>query len=708
LLIIVVSFLPIFVLGEQSGRMFKPLAFTKSFAMTAGAVLAITVIPVLMTLFITERTLPARWSRREHWLTCVVAIVLPPLVLAFVPLVALVPYRPWLVAGWVVLSAMILLPQRIPSEEHNLVSRTLQRIYDPAFRFVMRFKFLTLSLALLALGATYYPFSKLGHEFMPPLEEGDILYMPTTDPGLSITKAREILQQTDKLITQFPEVETVYGKIGRAETATDPAPISMIETTVTLKRDHSKWRSRPVARFYEDWPRALAWLPRKIWPTVRPITQDELIYGYELPNGEGGKIHVPGMNDALQIPGLTNAWTMPIKTRIDMLSTGIKTPVGIKIMGTDLKTLADIAGEVANAIKTSAQTSPYTTSAFAEKSVGGNYFDLVINRDEIARYGLTTGDVQDVIMSALGGMNITSTVEGLERYPVNIRYPGELRDDIDAIKRTLVATPSGAQVPLAQLANISIHKGPPMIKSENARLTSWVYVDIANLDVGTYVDRARAVVDREVKLPPGYNIVWSGQYEYMQAAAKRLAVAIPLALVGIVLLLYISTRSWLRVCIILLAVPFSLIGAIWFLYLMDYNFSLAVWVGLIALAGLDAETGVVMLLYLDTSFERFKAAGQMRDRDDLWHAIHDGAVKRIRPKTMTVMAIFMGLLPLLWATGAGADTMRRLAVPMIGGTVSSFLLELLIYPVIFFLAKRPGLHRENAETHDAAPDGSFA
>ncbi len=708
LLIIVVSFLPIFVLGEQSGRMFKPLAYTKTFAMTAGAFLSITVIPVLMTLFITERSLPERWSQRKQWLTSLAVIALPALAIAVAPVEGLAVHRLWLAAGWIAFSAMVILPQRIPSEAHNPVSRMLERLYDPAFRFVMRFKALTLLFALLLLGITWYPLSRMGSEFMPPLEEGDLLYMPTTDPGLSITKAREILQQTDKLIKQFPEVKTVFGKIGRAESATDPAPISMIETTITLHRDKTKWRRRSVPRFYDDWPDWLSWLPRTLFPPIRPITQDELIYGYELPTGDGGMLHVPGLNDATQIPGLTNSWTMPIKTRIDMLSTGIKTPVGVKIMGTDLKTLSDIANEVATALKTSPQTSPYTTSAFAEKSVGGNYFDLKINRDEIARYGLTIGDVQDVIMSALGGMNVTATVEGLERYPVNVRYPEELRDDIEAVRRTLVATPYGAQVPLAQLADISIHKGPPMIKSENARLTSWVYVDLAGLDVGTYVDRARDVVAGTVDLPPGYSIVWSGQYEYMQAAARRLSVAIPLALVGIVLLLYISTRSWLRVCIVLLAVPFSLVGAIWFLYFMGYHFSLAVWVGLIALAGLDAETGVVMLLYLDTSYQRFSEEGRMRTAGDLWQAVHDGAVKRIRPKTMTVMAIFMGLMPLLWATGAGADTMRRLAVPMIGGTVSSFALELLIYPVLFYLAKRPGLAAEERITEAAMLKGARA
>lgn len=694
LLIIVVSFLPIFVLGEQSGRLFKPLAFTKTFAMAAGAVLAITVIPVLMSLFITERTLPERWSRRRRLATYLGVILLPGAVLWMLA-------GPWWGIGWLVLSALILLPQRIPHEENNPISRVLEAIYNPAFNFVMRFKWTTLLVATALLAATWIPFSRLGSEFMPPLEEGDLLYMPTTDPGLGVTKARELLQQTDKLIRQFPEVASVYGKIGRAETATDPAPLTMVETTITLHRDKSKWRKVRAERFYDDWPRWLNWLPRKLFPPTRPLTPNELVYGYEIPDGKGGMLHVPGLNDAVQIPGLTNAWTMPIRTRIDMLSTGIRTPIGIKFMGSDLTVLSRLATEAANALKTDPTTSPFTTSAFPEKTVGGNYFDIRIDREKVARYGMVVGDVQDVIMTALGGMNVTSTVEGLERYPVNVRYPGELRDTIESVRQTLVATPSGAQIPLAQVADISISKGPPMVKSENARLTSWVYVDIANIDIGTYVQKAQEVVAREVKLPSGYTVVWSGQYEYMQAAEKRLAIAIPLALVAIILLLYLSTRSWLRVSIILLAVPFSLIGAIWFLYLMDYNFSLAVWVGLIALAGLDAETGAVMLFYLDTSYERFRAEGRMRSPMDLWHAVHDGAVKRIRPKTMTVVSTFTGLLPLLWATGAGADTMRRLAVPMIGGLTTSFLLELLIYPVIFYLAKRPTVSADETESMPA-------
>ncbi len=600
----------------------------------------------------------------------------------------------WILAGgWTLLSALILLPQRIPDEERNPISRILEVIYNPAFAFVMRFKWLTLLAAVGLLAATWYPFSQLGSEFMPPLEEGDLLYMPTTDPGIGVTKAKEILQQTDKLIAQFPEVESVFGKIGRAETATDPAPMSMLETTITLNRDKSKWRQVASPAFLRRLARVGAVVTGKMFPSLRPITTDEIIYGYEIPDGEGRMLRIPGMNDAVQIPGLTNAWTMPIRTRIDMLSTGIRTPVGIKFMGTDLGVLAELASEAANALKSDPLTSPNTTSAFPEKSVGGNYFDIEINRDEIARYGLVIGDVQDVIMTALGGMTVTSTVEGLERYPVNVRYPSELRDTIESVQQTLVATPSGAQVPLAQLADIKIRKGPPIVKSENARLTSWVYVDIAGIDIGTYVKRAQQVVARDVPLPPGTTVVWSGQYEYMQAANARLRIAIPLALVGIILLLYLSTRSWLRVSIILLAVPFSLIGAIWFLWFMDYDLSLAVWVGLIALAGLDAETGAVMLLYLDTSYNRFREEGKLNSPDDLWAAVHDGAVKRIRPKTMTVMSTFTGLLPLLWATGAGADTMRRLAVPMIGGLATSFLLELLIYPVIYYLARRRTIGR---------------
>jgi Cu(I)/Ag(I) efflux system membrane protein CusA/SilA len=597
---------------------------------------------------------------------------------------------------------MLLVPQKIIHERANPINRAMQAAYHPAFVLAMKFK--PAMLAAMVLGVAWvglwittvinpnfraeHPAAAslvpdLGSEFMPPLEEGDLLYMPTTDPGISITKAKELLQQTDKLIKQFPEVETVTGKIGRADSATDPAPVSMVETTIQLKRDKTQWRQVPDR-----------------WGGMRPITIEELIYGYHLPTGrrseDGGEklIAVPGMNDAVQLPGLTNSWTMPIRTRIDMLSTGIKTPVGIKVMGPDLAVLNGLASDVAQVIKASAATSAYTLSAFPERTIGGNYLDIQINREQIARYGLRVADVQEVIQTALGGMEVTTTVEGLERYPVNLRYPHELRDNIPALKATLVPAPRGVQIPLAQVADFHIRQGPPMIKSENARPTSWVYVDIAGIDVGTYVQAAQRAVAEAVKLPAGYTLIWSGQYQYMQEANKRLMVAIPVTLVLIVVLLYVATRSWLRVGIVLLAVPFSLIGAIVFLWLLDYNLSVAAWVGIIGLAGLDAETGMVMLLYLDGSFERFRQEGRMNGEQDLWHAIHDGAVRRIRPKTMTVVTDFIGLTPLMWASGAGADTMKRVAAPMIGGLASSFILELLIYPVLFYYAKRFQLRRE--------------
>ena len=690
LLIITVSFVPVFALGEQSGRLFKPLAYTKTFAMGASALLAVTVIPVLMVFFISERTVPASWPRRRRLAVYAVTLLVPALALALVPLDTLGAWRWWLVAGWLVLAGLVLLPQRLLTEEANPISRLLQRVYEPAFQLVMKHRVATLVAACAAILVTIYPLSQLGSEFMPPLEEGDLLYMPTTDPGVSMTKARELLQQTDRLIKSFPEVDRVFGKAGRAETATDPAPPSMLETTITLHRDKDRWRSVPIERFY-DWLPDVAQTPfRWILPDERKITQEELIYGYVWPDGT----RVPGLNDAVQIPGLTNAWTMPIKTRIDMLSTGIKTPVGIKVMGKNLARLAAMSDEIATVIKTDPRTAPFTTSAFPEKSVGGRYLDVRIDRHAIARYGLSVAAVQDVVMSAVGGMNVTHTIEGLERYPVNLRYPHELRDNIPALKQTLVATPSGAQVPLEQLADFVITPGAPMVKSENARLTSWVYVDIEGIDVGTFVEQAQRAVDEAIELPPGYNIIWSGQYEYMLAANERLAVVIPLAALVIVLLLFLATRSWLRVGIVLLAVPFSLVGAVWLLYFLDYNLSLAVWVGVIALAGLDAETGLVMLLYLDNSFERFKRDGRMTTEADLRAAIHDGAVKRIRPKTMTVITTFIGLLPLLWADGAGADTMRRLAVPMIGGLFTSFIMELLVYPVLYDVAKSFAMRRE--------------
>ncbi|OQZ02006.1 MAG: hypothetical protein B6D36_13580 [Planctomycetes bacterium UTPLA1] len=687
--------------------MFKPLAFTKTFAMAAASVLAITIIPVLMLSLITSRVLPKEWGWRRNLSITLGVMFMPAALIWIAPLGAYDQYRYWIMLAWVILAGMLLVPQKIFHERVNPISKVLQWLYNPFFGFAMQHRKKLILMAILfafsglfplmgtrrvpVVGSTlakWFPrldatFPGLGREFMPPLDEGDLLYMPTTDPAISITKARELLQQTDAIIASFPEVHHVFGKIGRAETATDPAPLSMIETTIMLEPNREKWRKRRFDRWFGFLP---AWTKdwsglSTFWPEERPITIDELCYGY----GDGEE-HVPGLNEAVAFPGLTNAWTMPIKTRIDMLSTGIKTPVGIKIMGDDLDVLSDLAERIAAEVR----TLPNTLSAYPEKTVGGLYADFNIDRDEIARYGLTVADVQDVILSAMGGMNVTWTVEGLERYPINLRYKRELRDNLPALRRALVSTPSGAQVPIAQVADVEIVPGPPMIKSENARKTAWIYVDLTTSDIVGWIDRAKALVRDTVPLPAGYNIVWSGQYEYIQSANRRLAVAVPAALGAIIFLLYVGTRSWFRTILTLVTFTYTLAGAFWFLYFLDYDMSLAIVVGLIALAGLDAETNLVMLLYLDNVYDSFKSQGRMRHLRDLWEAIHEGAVMRIRPKTMTVATTFMGLVPLMWAEGTGADTMRRLAAPMIGGLATSFFGELLVFPAIYFVYKRFG------------------
>jgi Cu(I)/Ag(I) efflux system membrane protein CusA/SilA len=685
LLIITVSFLPVFVLGGESGRLFKPLAMTKTFAMAAASLLSITIIPVLMYYFITSRVLPKRWGWKWNLLLTLSAMCIPAAILWLVADIvpALKPYQAWLAGGWALFAGMLLIPQKIIHEKHSPISRVLQWMYNPFFRLAMKLRWGVLVLALLALASTWYPVRHLGTEFMPRLDEGDILYMPTTDPSLSVTKAKELLQQTDKLIKTFPEVVSVHGKIGRADTATDPAPMSMIETVVQLEPDAARWRTRTVSYFFSGWPDWAKWLPtHTFWPETRPITTEELRAGWEDADGT----HHAGLNQVVNFPGVANAWPYPIENRTNMLSTGIKTPVGIKILGPDLDTLNELAGQVSAAV-TSIRG---TISAYPERALGGLYLDIDVNTAEAGRYGLTRGDVQDVIQTAIGGMTITTTVEGPARYPLNIRFANELRDDVPALKQLLVSTPRGMQIPLGQLASFVIHAGPPMIRSENAQLSAWVYVDVDlnERDLGGYVAEARRVVQEQVTLPAGYQVLWSGQFEYWEKTLPRLVAAIVVTLVLIVFLLYVGTRSWFRVGVVLLALPFSLVGAAWFTYLLGYNLSLAVYIGMIALAGLDAETGLVMLLYLDNSFERFRKSGRMRNPKDLYDAVHDGAVKRIRPKAMTVAAAFIGLVPLLWAHGSGADVMRRLAAPLIGGLAVSFVMELVVYPVIFFIAKR--------------------
>ena len=585
LLIIAISFLPVFTLEAQEGRLFRPLAFTKTYAMLGGSLLAITIVPVLMG---------------------------------------------YLIRG------------KIRPEHKNPVNRLLIWIYHPIIKLVLRAKIWVILLAIGVLAVTYFPWKGIGSEFMPPLNEGDLLYMPTTLPGISITKAKELLQQTDRIIASFPEVHHVFGKIGRAETATDPAPLSMIETTIMLKPE-SEWREG--------------------------MTMEKL---------------VEELDNAIRFPGLTNAWTMPIKTRIDMLSTGIKTPVGIKLMGEDLQVLSDLGERIEAVIR----EVPGTLSAFSERVTGGNYLDYRIKREEAARYGLTVGDIQDIIMSAIGGMNVTRTVEGLERYPVNIRYGSELRDTPAKLRRILVPTPTGTQVPITQVADIRITKGPPVIKSENARKNAWIYVDIRDIDIGTYVKSAQQVVNEKVKLPPGYSLVWSGQYEYMVRAQQRLMIVVPLTLIIIFLLLYLNFKNVTESVIVMLSVPFSLTGGLWFMYLLGYNMSVAVGVGFIALAGVAAETGVVMLVYLDNAYRKFKSLhGDRFNRKHLFEAIEEGAALRVRPKMMTVIAIMAGLMPIMWSHGTGSQVMKRIAAPMVGGMVSATILTLLVVPAIYGLWK---------------------
>ncbi|MBU0484204.1 MAG: efflux RND transporter permease subunit [Proteobacteria bacterium] len=716
LLIITVSFLPVFSLGEQSGRMFKPLAYTKTFAMAASAILAITIIPVLMTFFVREETFAPQTSPRQRKYTWIATIAAPPLL---VVLGALLGFK---MPDWSLLAALAvsafgavcLVPQKMLPEAENPLSRFFTRIYKPFIHLVLDRPKTTVGVALLIIIVTILPLKQLGSEFMPPLNEGDLLYMPTTLPGISITKAKEILQQTDKIIQGFPEVHHTLGKIGRAETATDPAPLSMIETTITLRpqityeKIHQdrlfsswpgwlkkpltfiwpeeiqgkiihQWRKKKTARFYSflhDWLKLppLTWF----WPEERYLTIQEL---------------ADEMNQAIQFPGLTNAWTMPIKTRIDMLSTGIKTPVGIKLMGPDLAVLSDLGAQIEAIV----HEIPGTMSAYSERVTGGNYLDFTIRRDEIARYGLAVADVQDVIMTAIGGMNVTYTVEGLERYPVNLRYNRELRDDITQLQRVLVSTPGGAQVPLIQLTDISIHKGPAGIKSENSRRTAWIYVDIKGVDLGSYVKNAKEIVNRQIKLPAGYSMVWSGQYEYMEKARKTLNIIVPMTLVVIFILLYIHFKNITEAVIVMASLPFALVGGIWLLYLLDYNLSVAVIVGFIALAGLAAETGVVMLVYLDEVYNRRMRHGMMNSFEDLRDAIIEGAADRVRPKLMTVATTLIGLLPVMFGTATGSQVMKRIASPMVGGLISSTILTLVIIPAVYDIWKRRELARLDEE-----------
>ncbi len=584
LLIITVSFIPIFTMQAQEGRLFSPLAFTKSYAMAAAAILTVTVVPVLMGYFIRGRVIP---------------------------------------------------------ENKNPINRMLHVIHTPVLKVAMRFRGITLVIAILLLVSTYYPLAKTGTEFMPPLDEGDILYMPTSFPGVSITKARELLQQTDKILKTFPEVHHVFGKVGRAESATDAAPLSMMETTVRLK-------------------------PRQEWPNPDKTTQELM----------------QEMDKAIRFPGLANAWTMPIKTRIDMLSTGIKTAIGIKVSGPDLKVLQRVSKQIEMAMK----TLPETTSAFGDRTVGGYYLDFDIDREAAARYGLTVGDVQDIIQSAIGGMNVTETVEGLERYPVNLRYPRELRSDLESLKRVLIPTPLGAQIPMALVAKLELRRGPPSIKSEDARPNAWIYVDISTSDIGGFVAKAKKILADQVDIPSGYTVTWSGQFEYMERAAKRLKIVVPITLMVIFFLLYLTFGNMTEPVIVMLSVPFGLIGGIWIVYAYGFNLSVAVYVGFIALAGTAAETGVMVLNFIDIEIAKLRHQKQrLLSSSEITNAVESATALRVRPVAITAFSTMIGLVPIMWSTGTGADVTQRIAAPVLGGMFTVLLLTLLVFPVIYSL-----------------------
>lgn len=653
LLVIAVAFLPVFTLVDQEGRLFRPLAYTKTLAIGLAAFLALTLDPAIRMLF----------ARMDAF-----------------------TFHP----KWFAKICSAIAVGKYYKEEKHPISRVLFWLYEKPCRLVLRHPKTVIALALLIMASAVPVYLKLGSEFMPPLNEGTILYMPTTLPGIAVTEAQRLMETQDRIIRSFPEVVSVFGKAGRIDSSTDPAPFSMMETTIALK-PMEEWRIKP--RFFSKWPKPFRLVLSHIWS--EHISWEEL---------------TDEMNLALQIPGNVNAWTMPIKGRIDMLTTGVRTPIGIKVFGANLDEIQHLGEQ----IETTLRAVPGTRSIFAERASGGFFIDITPHRQALARYGLTIDDLHGIIMTALSGENITTTIEGRERYSINLRYPRDLRANIDQLQRILVTAhnfgdgsgkanstgmrgstaSSGSaviQVPMSELADISLINGPAMIRDENGMLAGYVYVDITGRDVGSYVEAAKKTVNAKVKLPTGYLLTWSGQYENMLRVRERLKVVIPVTVLLIFLLLYLNTKNGFKALVVMLAVPFSVVGAVWLMYILNYNISIAAWVGMIALMGLDAETGVFMLLFLDLSYDAAKREGKLRNLTDLHEAIIHGAVKRIRPKMMTVAAASMGLMPIMWSVGTGADLMKRVAAPMVGGLFTSFIMELMVYPVIYLLWRRKEL-----------------
>ncbi|MGC8560379.1 MAG: efflux RND transporter permease subunit [Phycisphaerae bacterium] len=700
LLIITISFTPIFILPGESGKMFAPLALTKTFAMAAAAVLSITLVPVLMIYLVKPRLFSLQCPRWIRWGLSILIVIVPAVVLWQLNSGNGIfgRYRAVISIAWMVLAGMLVLPQKIVDESHNPVNRMLRGVFSPVFRAAIALRWFLLPLTLVAVVSIWFPLSHLGTQFTPPLDEGDLEYMPTTYPGISVTQARLILQRTDRIIKSFPEVRSVFGQMGRAITATDDAPLNMVDTIIRLKPEN-QWPHVAVHRFYDGWPRWVAHpFAATFWPRTEPITRHQLLYGWTGPSGR----HHPGMNQALNFPGLPVYWTQPVENRTNMVNSGSRTLIGIRVSGPDLKTLSQVANRIAAAVS----RVPGTANAEAGQTLGGYYLHIHIRRRAAARYGLTIADVQRVIRFGVGGESIATVIDGDQRFPINLRYFRSLRQTRTAIAELPVRTPGGGSIPLGEVASIRYSQGPAEIDSYDTGIVNYINITATARNVVGYVRRAKAVIARDVRLPPGYTYRWIGIFRQIQRTNRRLVPAAVIALLLIIIILFLATGHVLRVLGVLMAIPLGLIGAIWAVYLMHFELSAAVWVGVIALAGLCVEMGLVLLVYLDIAVREAVEQNALHSREDLLRCVYNGTVRRIRPQTMTVCAALAALVPLLWASGTGAGIMRHLAVPMIGGLITSFLLELLVLPGLYYVVMGIALRDRFGAGPDSPPSST--